>query len=108
MRIDNNEIIGDRIAKFRKKEGLTQKELCEIINLSTTQLSNLECGRNNLSYPTFIQLCNTLNVCPCQLLSGAIKEDVDENIIDLIRELSIEERNTLYVLLLTYFNHKNL
>ncbi len=107
LNIDKNEIIGYRIAKFRKREGYTQAELSEKIDISTTEISNLECGKNNLSYPTLISLCNVLNICPCQLLSGAIKDEVSDNIIDLVRELSKDEQRILYSLLLEYFNQKN-
>lgn len=108
MRISNSEIIGNRLSTFRKKEGITQAELSEKINLSVTEISNLECGKNNLSYSALVNICNVLDICPCQLLSGAIKESVDDNIIDLIRELNPKEKQTLYTLLLSYFDNKNL
>lgn len=107
MRISSNEIIGGRISKFRKREGLTQNQLSEKVNLSVTEISNLECGKNNLSYNTLVNLCNVLDVCPCQLLSGAIKNNVEDNIIDLVRELSANEKEILYTLLLTYYNNKS-
>lgn len=108
MRIDNNELIGIRISKFRKLKNFTQAYLAEQIGLSTTELSNLERGKNNLSYPTLIALCRELDVCPCQLLAGAIKDSLNENIIDLIRELTSEEQRKLYVVLTAYIDDKNL
>jgi transcriptional regulator with XRE-family HTH domain len=107
MRISNNEIIGNRLSRFRKNEGLTQAELSERINLSVAEISNLECGKNNLSYISLVRICNELDICPCQLLSGAIKEKVEDNIIDLVRELDLKEREVLYFLLLAYFDSKN-
>ncbi|MBQ5995883.1 MAG: helix-turn-helix transcriptional regulator [Clostridia bacterium] len=106
MRISSNKIIGERISKFRKSRGYTQQEFSEKINLSVTEISNLECGKNNLSYSSLVNICNELDVCPCQLLSGAIKKNVDGNIIDLVRELSESEQEILYKLLLAYFNTK--
>lgn len=107
MRIDNNTIIGERIYKFRKKMGFTQQQLGELLDLSVTEISNLECGKNNMSYATLVKLCKVLDTCPCQILSGAIKDTVEENIIDLIRELSANERSTLYILLSSYVDNKN-
>lgn len=108
MRIDNNQIIGSRITKYRKRCGYTQTRLCEIIELSTTELSNLENGKNSLSYRTMLLLCEALDVCPCQLLTGAIKDSVDKNTIDLIRELNPNEQEILYRLLLAYFDRRNI
>lgn len=108
MRIDNKQIIGMRISHFRKSANMTQAQLSEKLEMSTAEISNLECGKNNLSYNTLIKLCSVLDICPCQLLSGAIKSKIDENIADLVRELSQEEQQALYVMLLAYYNNKNL
>lgn len=108
MRIDKKEIIGRRISAFRFREGLTQNQLAELVNLSNTEISNLECGKNSLSYPTLVGLCEALDVCPCQLMTGAIKEKVEDNIIDIVRELDAKERDTLYLLLLAYYHNKNI
>ncbi len=102
MRIYGNELIGLRIAKLRKLNKLTQAEFAEKIDLSPTEISNIERGKNSLSFNTLVNICNVFDVCPCQILSGAIKDDVDDNIIDLIRELSKEEQKMVYKLLLAY------
>lgn len=102
MRISGNELIGLRIAKIRKLNKLTQSEFAEIIDLSPTEVSNLERGKNGLSYNTLVNICNKFDVCPCQILSGAIKDNIDDNIIDLIRELSKDEQKIVYKLLLAY------
>lgn len=102
MRIYGNELIGLRIAKIRKLNKLTQPEFAERIDLSTTEISNLERGKNSLSFSTLVNICNEFDVCPCQILSGAIKDSVDDNIIDLIRNLSKEEQQMVYKLLLAY------
>ncbi len=102
MRIYGNELIGLRIAKIRKLNKLTQPEFAERIDLSTTEISNLERGKNSLSFTTLVNICNEFDVCPCQILSGAIKDSVDDNIIDLIRTLSKEEQQMVYKLLLAY------
>ena len=102
MRIYGNELIGLRIAKIRKLNKLTQPEFAERIDLSTTEISNRERGKNSLSFTTLVNICNEFDVCPCQILSGAIKDSVDDNIIDLIRNLSKEEQQMVYKLLLAY------
>lgn len=106
MRISSNEIIGLRVSRFRKELNMTQAELSEKLNVSVNEISNIERGKNNMSYATLLKLCNELDRCPCQILTGAIKESVEDNIIDIIRELDLSEREILYKMLLTYFENK--
>lgn len=107
MRIDNNEMIGLRISKYRKEHNMTQAELAEKIDLSTTEISNIERGRNGLSFNTLVSLCRVFDICSSELLSGAIKESVEDNILDLIRQLDKSEREMLYHLLSTYIDNRN-
>ncbi len=108
MRIDGNELIGLRVSRFRKLRGMTQAELAEKTELSTTEISNIERGKNSISFNTLINLCRELDVCSCELLSGAIKDTVEENIVDLIRELNTTEKDILFMLLSTYLDNKML
>ncbi|MDE6385376.1 MAG: helix-turn-helix domain-containing protein, partial [Eubacterium sp.] len=54
MKFSSNEIIGLRISRFRKEKNLTQQQLSEKINVSVNEISNLERGKNNLSYNTLL------------------------------------------------------
>ncbi|MBO5463834.1 MAG: helix-turn-helix transcriptional regulator [Clostridia bacterium] len=104
MRIYGNDLIGLRIAKIRKLNKLTQAEFAERIDLSPTEISNIERGKNSISFNTLVNICNEFDVCPCQILSGAIKDEIDNNIVDLIRELNKEEQKIVYKLLLAYLD----
>lgn len=104
MKFDSNMIIGNRIKFYRGSKGLKQEELAEKVSISNTQMSNLECGKSNLSYKTMQRLCEELEICPCALLTGALKTSVPENIIDLIKHLSQKEQEPLYNLLLAYYD----
>lgn len=108
MRIDGYELIGYRISKYRKLRGLTQAELAEKIELSPTEISNIERGKNGISFNTLVNLCKELDVCSSELLSGAIKDTIAENIIDLIRQMNASEQEMLFKLLLTYTESQNL
>lgn len=107
MYFDNNTIIGNRIKIYRGLKGLRQEDLADKIGLSNTQMSNLECGRNNLSFKTLQKICEVLDICPCVLLTGAIKSNIPDNIIDIIKHLTPKEQETLYLLLLSYIGDKN-
>ena len=41
----DNALIGKNVRSLRKKKGLRQDELCELLNLSRGQISNLECNK---------------------------------------------------------------
>ena len=41
--------IGERIKRLRKQGGLKQDDLAMVLNLSRSQVSNLEKGRRNIS-----------------------------------------------------------
>ena len=52
MKFDSNMIIGNRIKFYRGSKGSKQEELAEKVSISNTQMSNIECGKSNLSYKT--------------------------------------------------------
>ena len=55
-------IIGKRIQEFRKKKGMTQDELSEIIDISPHYLSALERGIYNIKLETLVKILNTLGI----------------------------------------------
>lgn len=61
--------IGQRIRKLRKSLGLSQEELAEQINISTTHMSHIETGNTKLSLPVLVDLAQALNVRADDLLS---------------------------------------
>lgn len=54
--------IGQRIRKIRKAHGLSQEELAEKINISTTHMSHIETGNTKLSLPVFADIAAALEV----------------------------------------------
>ena len=54
-------IIGKRIQEFRKKRGMTQEELSEIIDISPHYLSALERGIYNIKLETLVKILNCLD-----------------------------------------------
>lgn len=62
--------IGQRIRKIRKAHGLSQEELAEKIDISTTHMSHIETGNTKLSLPVFVDIAAALDVRADDLLSG--------------------------------------
>ena len=61
-------MIGHKIRIFRKKNGLSQEELAEKVNISTTHMSHIETGGTKLSLPVLVDIANALNVRTDDLL----------------------------------------
>lgn len=62
--------IGQKIRKIRKAHGLSQEELAERINISTTHMSHIETGNTKLSLPVFVDIAAALEVRTDDLLDN--------------------------------------
>ena len=55
-------LVGRRIQYFRKRTGLTQEQLAEIIGIDTVSLSKIETGRNYPTAENISKIAEILNV----------------------------------------------
>lgn len=60
--------IGQRIRKYRRACGLSQEELAERVNISTTHMSHIGTGGTKLSLPVFVAIAAALEVRTDDLL----------------------------------------
>ena len=60
--------IGQRIRKYRKAKGLSQEQLAEMVDISTTHMSHIETGNTKLSLQVFADLAEALQVSVDSLL----------------------------------------
>ncbi len=68
---------GSFIARMRKKQGLTQRQLAERLNLSDKTVSKWETGRSAPDNSVMVELCEVLKISVNELLCGeTIPEDV--------------------------------
>lgn len=104
----SNDIVARRLKKFREKANLTQEQLAEKANLSRNGISNIECEKNKFSYNSLIDVCDALDICPCELISGVEHKTIDLNIIDLLKHTDEEGKQFFYFLLLEYNEYKKL
>ena len=63
--------LGQRIRRARKARGLSQEELAEKINISTTHMSHIETGGTKLSLAVFADLAAALEISADELLNSA-------------------------------------
>ena len=61
--------IGQRIRKVRKAHGLSQEELAEKVNISTTHMSHIETGNTKLSLQVLVDIAAALEVRTDDLLN---------------------------------------
>lgn len=57
------------LAKLRRKAGLSQERLAEIIGVTTMSISNYESGRNDPSARVLVAMAKALNVTVDALVS---------------------------------------
>lgn len=62
--------IGNRIAELRKKAGINQEKLAEILAISTTHLSRLENGKVGFSKELLLDMCMALETSSDYILIG--------------------------------------
>ena len=83
---------GKFIAETRKAQGLTQKQLADILEISDKTISKWECGKGLPEVSLMLPLCSALNITVNDLLSGERVSKIEyinkaeENMMNLIKE----------------------
>ena len=67
-------IIGKRIQEYRKKKGMTQEELSEVIDISPHYLSALERGIYNIKLETLVKILNTLGISADEVFCDVVEK----------------------------------
>ncbi len=84
MNNDNKKLLGRRIKELRKKKGLKQEKLAELVGLEPTSISNIENGYN---YPTIQNLEKITNILESSL-SEIFQFDHQKEIHNLLSEIN--------------------
>lgn len=93
--------LGDKVKILRKRRGLKQDDLAEVLELSRGQISNLEKGRRNLSLKQLEKLCDYFKVD----ISYFLMSSTTDSCLDLIEkarvlfdsnELTSEQKDDLF------------
>lgn len=89
--------IGKFIAECRKKEGLTQMQLAEKLNLTDRAISKWETGRAMPDTAVMLELCEILKITVNDLLCGEVvtmenyNEKMENSMLEMAKE--IERKN---------------
>ena len=79
--------IGKRIKFARIKADMTQEQLCGIIDLSPSHMSNIETGTTKVSLTTIVNIANALSVTVDDLLCDSVKSARPQFERDIQRQL---------------------
>ena len=101
-------LLGNRIRQERLKLNLTQEQLAEKVDLSTSYIGQIERGERNISLDTLVVLCKSIGVTIDYLLQDSIniEEDIVYNqLYQLISNRSINEKVMALDVLKVMFSH---
>ena len=96
--------IGQRVSTLRKRNGMTQESLAELLECSVKHISHVERGTALLSVEKCVMLSDFFHCSLDYLLKGQEQSNIDgvlpTCILEILRSGSEEEKD----LLLTYLN----
>ena len=90
--------LGQRIRYYRKKQGLSQEQLAEKVNISTTHMSHIETGNTKLSLQVFADLAEALQVSVDSLLydvNANSKQQAYQEITDILDQCTPAQAQAL-------------
>ena len=82
--MNKKELLGKRLRELRKRKGINQEKLAELINVDPTTISNIENGKN---YPSMINLENLSAVLDSSFLDAFDFEHKNTN-TDLLTQIN--------------------
>ncbi|MDC0802637.1 helix-turn-helix transcriptional regulator [Clostridium paraputrificum] len=101
-------LLGKKIREERLKLNLTQEQLAEKVDISTSYVGQIERGERNISLDTLVNLSNTLGVTIDFLLQDSININEDTLLLQinqLISSRNIKEKEMALDVLKIMFSH---
>lgn len=82
-----NNTIGENLAFYRRKKGLTQKQIAESVGLSITFISQIENGLSKPSDENLKKIAQTLDISVNELISSKTTLEIKNENIELLKLL---------------------
>lgn len=98
--------IGSRLKKAREAKHLTQEQLAEMVDKSTSQIAFIERGERAPSLPTFLDIISVLEVTADEILCDAVDYVSNSRLAEYdsdIKDLPKAEREKFFKMLDVYF-----
>ena len=77
--------LGKKLKLLRKRRNIRQDDLAKFLNLSKSQISNLESGRRNLSLSQLEKLCDYFKID----MSYFLMEETTDSCLELIEKAKV-------------------
>ncbi len=90
--------IGEKIKLYRKKRGLSQDKLAEIVNMEMKSLSRIESGHNYPQCENLVAIANALEIAPWQLYFSEEENDIHKMRQELKEALNSDNSNIIFSL----------
>ena len=91
--------VGERIRYYRKRKGLTQEKLSELLDISPNYLSSLERGRFNINLNLLVNIMNCLDCTAddlfCDVMTFGYRNRASR-LSDMIETLPLQEQNRIF------------
>lgn len=84
--MDNKKLLGSRLKELRKRKGLTQEKLAELVELEPASICNIENGYNYPSLQNLEKIVTTLEVTFSDIFNFEHHKS-SENLIDEINNI---------------------
>ena len=82
--------IGLKIKERRQQLGITQEHIANVLEVNTSRISNIECGRANQSLTALVKIANILECSVDYFISGEytykINKDKEKTLDDKIMD----------------------
>ena len=96
---DFKKALGARIQEIRKKRGLKQAEMSEMLDIDPKHLSKIECGHSFPSMELLTKISKSLDIKPYELMKTEHfkdKKTLIAELTNLLKKAKDEEIITLY------------
>ena len=97
MQLNGDREVGQRIKQLRTLKGLTQRDLADLVMISSSSIARLEKGRTMVSVFTIIEIAKALEVSVSEILSDkSVFDDMElANVIVKLKQYPPEKRRTI-------------
>lgn len=88
-----SECLGTNIRRYRRQQGMTQKELADLIEVSKETIGNIETGRRWVTTETVKKIANVLTVDQIQLfedLNGVSRVSVVHQVCKILSTVPLD------------------
>ena len=93
-----NDVISKNIKKYRKLNSMTQKQLGNLVGVSTAAVSNWETGSNSIDIDSLFKVCKALNVSISEITEDKVSFEIngyERQLVQKYREAGILDQLTI-------------